>query len=96
MSTPGLVLAAVYECAGGDSAGSTCPDRRLQLRRQARSPILVLALNVRRTAQTPRRQGDLKKIESGDWPVVDISVDGPVPLDVDTWDDYDKLTGATS
>jgi molybdenum cofactor cytidylyltransferase len=37
-----------------------------------------------------------KMIESGHWPVVDISVDGPVPLDVDTWDDYDKLTGATS
>jgi len=37
-----------------------------------------------------------KMIESGRWPVVDVTIPGPVPLDVDTWDDYEKLIGATS
>lgn len=32
-----------------------------------------------------------KLIESGRLPVVEIPVAGPVPLDVDTWDDYRRL-----
>ena len=36
-----------------------------------------------------------KMIESGHWSVVDVNVEGPVPLDVDTWEDYEKLMGAT-
>lgn len=32
-----------------------------------------------------------KLLESGRWPVVEVSVDEPVPLDVDTWDDYRRL-----
>lgn len=39
-------------------------------------------------------QGDKavwKLIESGRWPVAEASMAGNVPLDVDTWDDYERL-----
>lgn len=36
-----------------------------------------------------------KLIESGRWPVADVEVTGTVPLDVDTWDDYEKLQSAS-
>lgn len=32
-----------------------------------------------------------KMLESGRWPVTEVPVDGTVPLDVDTWDDYHEL-----
>lgn len=32
-----------------------------------------------------------KLLESGRWPVVEVAVDTPVPLDVDTWQDYQQL-----
>lgn len=32
-----------------------------------------------------------KVIESGDHPVLRVSIAGPVPRDVDTWDDYEAL-----
>jgi molybdenum cofactor cytidylyltransferase len=32
-----------------------------------------------------------KLIESGKWPVAEASVAGDVPLDVDTWEDYERL-----
>jgi molybdenum cofactor cytidylyltransferase len=32
-----------------------------------------------------------KLLESGRYDVVDVAIDGPVPLDVDTWDDYEAL-----
>lgn len=32
-----------------------------------------------------------KLLESGRWPIAEVSVDGPVPPDVDTWDDYLRL-----
>lgn len=32
-----------------------------------------------------------KLIESGRWPVTEVGVEGSVPLDVDTWDDYERL-----
>ncbi len=32
-----------------------------------------------------------KLLESGRWPVVELAVDGSAPLDVDTWDDYQRL-----
>lgn len=32
-----------------------------------------------------------KMLESGRRPVVELPVEGPVPLDVDTWDDYRRL-----
>jgi molybdenum cofactor cytidylyltransferase len=35
-----------------------------------------------------------KLLESGRHPVVDVPVAGPVPLDVDTWDDYRRLVAA--
>lgn len=41
-------------------------------------------------------KGVWKMIESDHWPVVDVNIGGPVPLDVDTWEDYERLTGATS
>ncbi len=36
-------------------------------------------------------KGVWKLIESGRHPVRELAVDGPVPLDVDTWDDYRRL-----
>jgi molybdenum cofactor cytidylyltransferase len=32
-----------------------------------------------------------KLLESGRYPVADVEIDGPVPLDVDTWNDYKAL-----
>jgi len=32
-----------------------------------------------------------KLLESGRWPTSEVSVDADVPLDVDTWDDYETL-----
>lgn len=32
-----------------------------------------------------------KLIESGLYPVLEVPIDGPIPLDVDTWDDYERL-----
>jgi molybdenum cofactor cytidylyltransferase len=32
-----------------------------------------------------------KLLESGRYDVADVAIDGPVPLDVDTWDDYNAL-----
>jgi molybdenum cofactor cytidylyltransferase len=40
-------------------------------------------------------KGVWKLIESGRWPVHEMGVDGPVPLDVDTWDDYERLLETT-
>lgn len=34
-----------------------------------------------------------KMLESERWPVTEVRVDGAVPLDVDTWDDYHALVG---
>jgi molybdenum cofactor cytidylyltransferase len=36
-------------------------------------------------------KGVWKLVESGRYPVRELAVDGPVPLDVDTWDDYQRL-----
>lgn len=35
-----------------------------------------------------------KLLHSGRWPVVEVPVAGPVPIDVDTWDDYRALLAA--
>lgn len=35
-----------------------------------------------------------KMIESGRWPVTDVDVTGEIPLDVNTWDDYEQLKSA--
>ena len=32
-----------------------------------------------------------KLLESGRWPVAEVEVEADVPLDVDTWDDYEQL-----
>jgi molybdenum cofactor cytidylyltransferase len=39
-------------------------------------------------------KGVWKLLESGRHEVRELAVDGPVPLDVDTWDDYRKLVGS--
>jgi molybdenum cofactor cytidylyltransferase len=36
-------------------------------------------------------KGVWKLVQSGRYPVREIAVAGPVPLDVDTWDDYQRL-----
>jgi molybdenum cofactor cytidylyltransferase len=36
-------------------------------------------------------KGVWKLVQSGRHPVYEIAVEGPVPLDVDTWDDYQRL-----
>lgn len=44
-------------------------------------------------------QGDKavwKMIESGRWPTSVVSIPGNVPLDVDTWADYEKLIGSSA
>ena len=43
-----------------------------------------------------RRQGVWKLIDSGRFDVLEVPVDGPVPLDVDTWDDYERLIAAVA
>lgn len=40
-------------------------------------------------------KGVWRLIESGSWPIVEAAIAGGVPLDVDTWQDYERLTGAT-
>jgi molybdenum cofactor cytidylyltransferase len=39
-------------------------------------------------------KGVWKLVESGRHPVRELAVDGPIPLDVDTWDDYQRLVGS--
>jgi molybdenum cofactor cytidylyltransferase len=39
-------------------------------------------------------KGVWKLVESGRHEVRELAVDGPVPLDVDTWDDYRRLVGS--
>ena len=41
-------------------------------------------------------KGVWKLIESGRHPVSELAVDGPIPLDVDTWDDYQRLLESVS
>lgn len=41
-------------------------------------------------------KGVWKLIESGRFEVLEVPVDGPVPLDVDTWDDYARLLAAVA
>lgn len=44
-------------------------------------------------------QGDKavwKLLESGRYPVAEVERPGPVPLDVDTWEDYERLLEVTS
>jgi molybdenum cofactor cytidylyltransferase len=36
-------------------------------------------------------KGVWKLIESGRYEVGELRIDGPVPLDVDTWEDYQRL-----
>ena len=36
-----------------------------------------------------------KLLESGRWPVTEVSVPGDVPIDVDTWHDYERLIEAS-
>lgn len=40
-------------------------------------------------------KGVWRLIESGSWPIVEAAIAGGVPLDVDTWEDYERLTGST-
>lgn len=42
-------------------------------------------------AQLRGDKGAWKLVRSGKYPVRELSVDGPVPVDVDTWDDYRRL-----
>jgi molybdenum cofactor cytidylyltransferase len=41
-------------------------------------------------------KGVWKLIESGRYPVRELAIDGPVPLDVDTWEDYQRLLDSVS
>ncbi|KAA1248823.1 nucleotidyltransferase family protein [Mycobacterium simiae] len=41
-------------------------------------------------------KGVWKLVEAGKHPVAELAVDGPVPLDVDTWDDYRRLLESVS
>ena len=37
-----------------------------------------------------------KLLESGRWPITEVPIEGPIPLDVDTWDDYERLLGSAT
>jgi molybdenum cofactor cytidylyltransferase len=41
-------------------------------------------------------KGMWKLIESGRFPVRELAVDTPVPIDVDTWDDYERLRASVT
>ena len=41
-------------------------------------------------------KGVWKLLDSGRFGVNEVAVDGPVPLDVDTWDDYQRLLAAAA
>lgn len=41
-------------------------------------------------------KGVWKLVESGRYEVRELAVDGPIPLDVDTWDDYQRLLESVS
>lgn len=41
-------------------------------------------------------KGVWKLLEAGRFDVLEVAVPGPVPLDVDTWDDYERLIAAVS
>lgn len=41
-------------------------------------------------------KGVWRMIESGSWPVVEARIPDTIPLDVDTWEDYERLTGVRS
>lgn len=41
-------------------------------------------------------KGVWKLVESGRYEVAELEVDGPIPLDVDTWDDYQRLVESES
>jgi molybdenum cofactor cytidylyltransferase len=47
-------------------------------------------------AQLHGDKGVWKVIESGRFPVHELPVEGPVPPDVDTWDDYRRLLASVS
>ena len=40
-------------------------------------------------------KGVWKLVESGRHPVRELAIDGPIPLDVDTWEDYQRLVGSS-
>jgi molybdenum cofactor cytidylyltransferase len=40
-------------------------------------------------------KGIWKLVESGRHPVRELAIDGPIPLDVDTWEDYQRLVGSS-
>jgi molybdenum cofactor cytidylyltransferase len=42
-------------------------------------------------AQLHGDKGVWRLVESGQYPVRELAIDGPIPLDVDTWDDYQRL-----
>ncbi len=45
-------------------------------------------------AQLHGDKGVWKLVQSGRYAVRELEVAGPVPLDVDTWDDYERLVGS--
>jgi molybdenum cofactor cytidylyltransferase len=47
-------------------------------------------------AQLHGDKGVWKLIESGRVPVRELAIDGPMPIDVDTWDDYARLLATVS
>jgi CTP:molybdopterin cytidylyltransferase MocA len=67
---------------------------------------VVLAAGISRRLGTPKQllpfgdttlhgdRGVWRLIESGRFDVRQVPTDGTVPLDVDTWDDYQRLLGS--
>jgi molybdenum cofactor cytidylyltransferase len=90
----------------GDQPGvsPTTVERLVRASRASTAPIVICRYNdgighpfwlgrstFGELAQLHGDKGVWKVIESGRFPVRELSVEGSVPLDVDTWDDYRRL-----
>ena len=70
--------------------------RRLPLRRRPRPPVRVRPRSCSATCGPARRQGRVEAARRRAGAVAEVPVAGPVPLDVDTWEDYEAVLAALS
>ena len=66
------------------------------LRRRPRPPDRVRALRVRRPRDLHGDKGVWRLLDRGGDAVAEVRVPGPIPLDVDTPEDYEAVLAATA
>jgi len=88
---PGLVAASVTKLI---SVGSDAPIAVCRYRDGIGHPFWLDRSVFGELEQLHGDKGVWKLIESRRYPVTQVGVDGTVPLDVDTWDDYERLLAA--